>query len=41
MKLLSIDGIMGAGKSYLFNLLKENFTDNKKIGFVEEPVEKF
>ena len=41
MKLLSIDGIMGAGKSYLFNLLKENFTDNKKIGFVEESVEKF
>ena len=41
MKLLSIDGIMGAGKSYLFNLLKENFADNKKIGFVEEPVEKF
>ena len=41
MKLLSIDGIMGAGKSYLFNLLKENFADNKKIGFVDEPVEKF
>ena len=32
MKLLSIDGIMGAGKSYLFNLLKENFADNKKLG---------
>ena len=30
MKLLSIDGIMGAGKSYLFNLLKENFAHNKK-----------
>ena len=32
MKLLSIDGIMGAGKSYLFNLLKENFAHNKKLG---------
>ena len=40
MKLLSIDGIMGAGKSYQFDLLKDNLANNKNIGFVEEQVEK-
>ena len=38
MKLYSIEGNIGSGKSSLIQELKKEYKDNKKILFLEEPV---
>ena len=38
---ISIDGNIGSGKSTLFENLKNHYSNNKKIGFAEEPVDKW
>ena len=38
-RIFSIEGNIGSGKSTLVNVLKENFSDNKNIIFVQEPVD--
>jgi len=38
MQFISIEGNIGAGKSTIVNLLKEKFSNNSEIIFLEEPI---
>ena len=38
-KIITVDGNIGSGKSTLIQVMKNYYKDNKKIGFVDEPVE--
>jgi len=38
MQFISIEGNIGAGKSTIVNLLKEKFSNNSEIVFLEEPI---
>lgn len=38
-KIITVDGNIGSGKSTLIQVMKNYYKDNKKIGFVDEPVD--
>lgn len=39
--LLTVEGLIGAGKSSQIQLLRDKLRDEKDVGFLEEPVEKW
>ena len=39
IKIISIEGNIGAGKSTILNYLKEHYANHELITFVEEPVD--
>ena len=41
VKIISIDGNIGSGKSTLMEKLKNHFTDNKNVVFLKEPVDEW
>ena len=41
IKIVSLEGNIGSGKTLLFNNLKENYKNNKKIIFLKEPVDEW